>query len=38
MDLTLMERENLRKTVIGPIIRGMILKISLMQNYSDKIR
>ena len=26
------------KTVIGPIIRGMILKINLMQNYSDKIR
>ena len=23
------------KTVIGPIIRGMILKINLMQNYSD---
>ena len=24
------------KTVIGPIIRGMILKINLVQNYSDK--
>ena len=23
------------KTVIGPIIRGMILKINLVQNYSD---
>ena len=26
-----MERVNLRKSVIGPIIRGMILKISLVQ-------
>ena len=24
------------KTVIGPIIRGMILKINLVQNYSDQ--
>ena len=26
----------LAKTVIGPIIRGMILKINLVKNYSDK--
>ena len=36
MDPALIDRGNLMKTVIGPIIRGMILKINLVQNYSDK--
>ena len=27
---------NLRKSVIGPIIRGMILTMNLVQNYSDQ--
>ena len=32
MDLTLIERGNLRQSVIGPIIRGMILTKNLVQN------
>ena len=32
----LIDRGNLLKKVIGTIIRGMILKINLMQNYSSK--
>ena len=35
MDPALIDRGNLRR-LIGPIIRGMILKINLVQNYSDK--
>ena len=35
MDLTLIERGNLRKTMNGLFIRGMSLKTNLVQNYSD---
>ena len=35
MDPALIDRGNLRQSVIRPIIRGMILEINLMQNYSD---
>ena len=35
MDLTLMERGNLRKSVNGPFTCGMSLTMNLVQNYSD---
>ena len=36
MDLTLIERRNLRKSVNRLFIRGMSLTMNLVQNYSDQ--
>ena len=38
MDLTLIERRKLRQSVIGPIIRGMILTKNLVQNLQWSFR
>ena len=37
MDLTLIERGNLRKSVNRPFTYGMSLTMNLVQNYSDQL-